>query len=220
MDITDATQLFIDAYTGIKKRELNCYRYTFKSLTAYTGNIPIESITITTLRAWRATLSGQTTLWSDHPTKPSVDRALSPFTIHGHVSRVRRFFQWLVDEEHLLKSPARRLELPKLSYNPQDISQADIDRMIDAAVTVRDRAIIMILIESGCRVGGLVGLTLMDLELHRFRAWAIEKGDKGRYIYFSPETAEPCPFQKCALVAQWIEQQSSDFSIMEGYFYV
>jgi site-specific recombinase XerD len=202
MELAEATQQFIIAYTGIKKNELREYRYTFKSLTAYTGNLPIESVTVTTLRGWRSTLSGQTTLWSNHPTKPAVNRPLSQFTIHGHVSRCRRFFQWLVDEEHLLKSPARRLELPKLSYKPQDISEADIDRMIGAAGTARDRAIIMILIESGCRVGGLVGLTLMDLELHRCRAWAVEKGDKGRYIYFSPQTADD--------IKLWLQERPVD----------
>lgn len=189
MDITEATGLFITAYTGIKRKELKNYRYTFTLLIAYTGNIPIEQINITTLRAWRSTLTGQTTIWQTHPTKPAVNRALSPFTVYGHVSRVRHFFQWLVDEEIISKSPARRLELPRLSYQPKDISVADIDKLIAYKKTERDQLLLMLLIESGCRVGGLVSLTVEALDFENCRAWAIEKGGKSRYIYFSPETS-------------------------------
>ena len=189
MDITEATGLFITAYTGIKHAELKNYQYTFTLLTSFTGNIPLEQISIHTLRAWRATLSGQTTIWQNHPTKPAVNRPLSPFTVYGHVSRVRHFFQWLVDEEIIVKSPARRLELPRLSYQPQDISEADIQKMIDYPKTERDHCMLMLLIESGCRVGGLISLTVEDLDIENCRAWAIEKGGKARYIYFSPETS-------------------------------
>lgn len=189
MDITEATGQFITAYTGIKRNELKNYHYTFNLLTAYTGDIPIEQINISTLRGWRSTLTGQATLWQNHPTKPAVNRALSPFTVYGHVSRVRHFFQWLVDEEIISKSPAKRLELPRLSYQPQEISVSDIDKMIAYPKTERDQLLLMLLIESGCRVGGLVSLTVEELDLVNCRAWAIEKGNKNRYIYFSLKTS-------------------------------
>ena len=190
MTLIEAENLFITAYTGIKNRELQCYRYTLNSLTAYTGNCDITAITINTLRAWRATLSGQTTLWAGHPYHPPVERKLSPFTIRGHVTRCKRFFQWLVDEELLDKNPAKRLERPKPVYDPQDITDDDINRMIEIARgNLRDWCILMVLLESGCRVGGLVNITIKNLDCNTCQAWTIEKGGKGRFVYFSPATA-------------------------------
>lgn len=189
MFLSDATQLFIDAYTGIKHKELSCYRYTLKNLITYTGDCDITAVKLNMLRAWRATLSGQQTLWSTHPTKPTVTRRLSPFTIAGHITRCKRFFAWLVEEELLKINPATRLEKPKINYNPDDITQTDIDKMIAVATSARDHCIIMLLIESGCRVGGLVSLRVGDLDLPNCRAWALEKGNTHRYIYFSQSTA-------------------------------
>lgn len=79
--------------------------------------------------------------------------------------------------------------MPKLQIDPADISDDDINRLIGAAKTPRDRALIMMLAESGCRVGGVAGLTMDRLNMPQRKAQVIEKGEKRRNIYFSRATA-------------------------------
>ncbi len=94
----------------------------------------------------------------------------------------------------LTKSPAARLELPRLPQNesPKAITESDLQLILEAAKasSARDYAVVRILADTACRVGGLVGLQLNDLEmeLHPARATVKEKGDKTRTIFFKPAT--------------------------------
>jgi integrase len=54
----------------------------------------------------------------------------------------------------------------------------------------RDRALLLFLADTGCRVGGLVGLTLSDLKVRRRWALVTEKFDKSRLVFFPEVTAE------------------------------
>jgi len=47
----------------------------------------------------------------------------------------------------------------------------------------------MLLMNTGCRVGGLIGLTLDRLDIDKGTAVVIEKGDKARPVFFAEPTA-------------------------------
>jgi integrase/recombinase XerD len=51
-------------------------------------------------------------------------------------------------------------------------------------------ALCWFLYSTACRVGGLVGLTLADLDLDRGRARVCEKGNKTRSVFLMPEAVE------------------------------
>lgn len=53
---------------------------------------------------------------------------------------------------------------------------------------IRDNALVLFLADTGCRVDGLVGLRLADLDLDACQALVIEKGDKARRVFFSEAT--------------------------------
>lgn len=55
--------------------------------------------------------------------------------------------------------------------------------------TRRNEALIRVLIDTGCRVSELVGITLEDLDLDRESATVTGKGNKVRPLYFSAKTA-------------------------------
>lgn len=67
--------------------------------------------------------------------------------------------------------------------------------MLDVAVgnhpqDVRDRAVLLCLADTGCRRGGLAGLSLHDLHLSQHAARVSEKGTKTRKVFFGPMTAQ------------------------------
>lgn len=65
----------------------------------------------------------------------------------------------------------------------------EIDRMIESEKPVK-RAAIMMLAETGIRVGELVSLRWEDVDLSGKRARVRGKGGKHRYVYFTDRTAE------------------------------
>ncbi len=65
----------------------------------------------------------------------------------------------------------------------------EIDRILSGARPLQ-RAAIMMLAETGMRVGELVSLRWEDVDLNGKRARVRGKGDKGRYVYFTERTAQ------------------------------
>jgi len=106
----------------------------------------------------------------------------SPTTSYMIVVAWRRLFNWCVQRGLLRTSPAAQLRKPPLPDNPpKALTRADLVRMLNASCcNPRDHAIICVLADTGCRVGGLVGLRIGDLELERGRAVVYEKGLGGQ----------------------------------------
>ncbi len=94
------------------------------------------------------------------------------------------------------------VKLPKKGKRaPKGITSEDLQKLLkgieDLRFPERDRALLLFLADTGCRVGGLVGLTLADLNLGRRWAVVNEKFDKSRSVFFSQVTAEA--------VRDWLE---------------
>jgi site-specific recombinase XerD len=163
---------------------------------------------------WMATLRERGTLYGGSSSRPQTDGRLSPFTLRGYVRAARRFWRWLHKRGFIESNPAQELPMPsKCKIAKRGIADCDQRAMIEAArpsappskermsrrkqlTLVRDYAILMFLSATGCRLGGLAHLTLDDLRLDdpderiRKRAYVIEKGNKGRYVFLNREAQD------------------------------
>lgn len=180
MKLSQAIQEFDLAMEGVKADSTRrVYMYTLRQVLEHLGDVEIETITVSHLRQCRNVIN-----------RPE----LSPHTRHRNVRQTRTFFRWCADEGHLPQSPAARLEMPRLPKNepPKDVDAEDLQRLIHVAreTDIREYALVRFLAESGCRVGGLVGLTPTDLDLDQRLATVREKGTKYRTVRYGPETAE------------------------------
>lgn len=194
---------FLDAMSGIRSvHTIAWYRHALASLGEYLGDRPVTQIETRDLRKWRTRLANRTTRWDDHPTRPSKDGNLSPWTLHDHVRAVRRFFSWLEEEGMIEVSPAKRLELPPLPDEPpKGISTPNIQKMLHAAEEQpRDYAMLLFLADTGARVCGVAGLTWEDVVLSQGHATVREKGrggkHKARTVYFGEQTMKALARQR------------------------
>ena len=101
------------------------------------------------------------------------------------VDNVRRnlssFFSWLEEEDHILKSPVRRIHKIKTKTAVKEIiSDENIETLRDNCGEKRDLAIIDILYSTGMRVGELVNLDIDDLNFEERECIVYGKGDKGK----------------------------------------
>ena len=105
------------------------------------------------------------------------------------VDNIRRnissFFSWLEEEDHILKSPMRRIHKIKTKTKVKEtISDEDIERLRDHCEVTRDIAIIDLLYSTGIRVGELVNLDIKDINFEERECIVYGKGEKERRVYF------------------------------------
>ena len=117
---------------------------------------------------------------------------LSLETRHRYFREVRCFFNWLVDGRYLHENPFRGIKnvrLPQRIVEP--FSPADIAQLMAAcdsatALGLRDRAMVLCLLDTGLRCSELVQLTLDDLDLETRRLRVRHgKGNKQRVVPFA-----------------------------------
>lgn len=123
---------------------------------------------------------------------------LADYQRHGNVSRttvdnVRRiissFYSWLEDEDHIIKSPVRRIKKVK---SPQTIKETYSDEVIeilrDGSGSLRNLALIDLLRSTGMRVGELVTLDKDAVDTINRECVVHGKGGKDRIVYFDAKT--------------------------------
>jgi integrase/recombinase XerD len=193
MRLNEAVQRFGPALViEVAPRTCEWYLQKLAGLMAFVGaECEVETIRTDTLRVWLADLARQAERRTNHPTRPTREGGLSPYTLAGYVRTMRRFFGWLYEEEHLEDNPAARLKLPKLPKEPpKAVAPNDLDLLLEAAWASGDRdyALVCFLADTGCRVGGLASLTLDALDLDAGEATVWEKGEKTRDVFLVPMT--------------------------------
>ena len=124
-------------------------------------------------------------------------KQISTTTINNYIRNLRVFFNWL-DRDYLLdKNPMKKVRLLKTHRTAKEYIADEAFRKLIGNLDKsyypehRDFAMIMLMIDSGMRLGECSLLTAENLDLtgHKiFLPAEITKGRKDRVVYFSPKT--------------------------------
>lgn len=118
---------------------------------------------------------------------------IRPTTLASYTSVVKAFFNWCVQRRYIERSPAADIVRRQPDRDPRSraVPQDELLRMVEYArvTSPRNYALLLFLIDTGCRVGGLVSLTLDNLDLNEMAAWLTEKGGVWHRAYFGETTA-------------------------------
>ncbi len=117
-------------------------------------------------------------------------RGMAPATVAASMRALLRFFNFCVEDGHLLTSPAARVRMPRV---PEEIKPAltvtEIRRLLSAAIGPRDRAIVLCLLDTGCRAGEFLAWRIDDIDL---RTGAVllrkTKSRKERIVYLGAQS--------------------------------
>jgi len=117
----------------------------------------------------------------------------SPSSINRAIGATRSFFRFLFEEGRLEMNPAQALRSIRLGppLAPKHLSVAEVQRLLslpspDIAVGRRDRAILMLLYNTGLRVGELCALSRDDVRLPAEGWGALQVVGKGRRLHRLP----------------------------------
>ena len=124
-------------------------------------------------------------------------KPISPITINNYIRNLRVFFNWLDRDYILKKNPMRKVQQLKVNRQAKEFITDDefkkLTRSLDKSYYPehRDYAMIMLMIDSGMRIGECSVLLVEDIDLaHRkiFLRAEITKGRKDRFVFFSSKT--------------------------------
>ncbi len=115
---------------------------------------------------------------------------------------LQQFFKFLVEDGELAQSPMERMQVPKIPAEaPSVLTEDDLRKLLRACEGQwfedrRDTAIIRLMIDTGCRIGEVLGLHWCpddeeqhDVDLDQGVVRVLGKGRRWRVVSLGPKTA-------------------------------
>jgi integrase/recombinase XerD len=121
------------------------------------------------------------------------DRGLKIGTVRTRLNALYAFIQFLSTanpiDPHILLCKVK-LKMPQRL--PRAIPVEDVNQLIAAINSTRDRAMILLLLRTGMRIGELLGLVVNDVDLNTrtVKIFIGEKNHIGRVVYFSEDARQ------------------------------
>jgi hypothetical protein len=175
-DTTDYAKMFIAAkrIEGCSERTLNYYETTIKTMVEKLSK-KVNSIETEDLRNYL----------SEYQAKNNCSKV----TIDNVRRILSSFFAWLEDEDYIMKSPVRRIHKVKATQTVKETyTDEELEEMRDACAEIRDLAMVDFLASTGVRVGELVNLDRVDIDMQERSCVVLGKGGKEREVYFDART--------------------------------
>jgi len=127
------------------------------------------------------------------------DRGMKPATVSTRWAALRAFLYHLIREGVLDREVVGRgIQIKLPDALPKAIPPDDVKRLLAALDDVRNRAIILVLLRTGMRIGELLNTRVVDVHVKE-RKIEIPQGEKnaiGRVVYLSDDA--------CAALAAWL----------------
>lgn len=175
LDSNDLLNAFLDTkmIEGRSPQTIERYKYIVTKMLEQM-NVQIRQITVFHLRSY---LMKQKVLGKS-------DR-----TLEGEREVFSAFFGWLYKESLLKTNPAANLspiKCPKKVRLPY--SEVDLEKLKEACICSRDKAIISFLFSTGCRISEVCQLNREDVDLTNKECTVLGKGNKERTVFINDVT--------------------------------
>lgn len=154
---------------GLSPRTLKNYEYTLRKL----QNVfykPVSTITTADIKML---------MYSEAEKK-------SPSSMNTFMTPIRLFFQWLQNEEFIIKNPCasiKPVKEPKRLRKP--LTEEQVEQLRDSMLTRRERAILEFFLSTGCRLSEVLNVKIREVDFNNKTLLVIGKGNKERRVYFT-----------------------------------
>jgi len=132
------------------------------------------------------------------------DRGLKPATVRLRLRSLNAFFRFFIERELIAPDVLQhRMRIKVPDALPRAIDPEDIRLLLAVLSDPRDRAMILVLLRTGMRIGELLHTTLQDLNLkeRRIEIFEAQKNRVGRVVYVSDDAR--------AALEKWLKQRNS-----------
>ncbi len=171
----DATQKFFNSIQHLSEHTRKAYQRDLKELQSY-----CESQSLT---SW--------TELDNHGLQQYIAKrhrsGISGKSLQRNLSSIRRFYQFLLQNDLVTNNPAQGISPPKSARKlPKVLDTEQAGQLLNFdesdPLAVRDKAIIELMYSSGLRLSELVGLNIKDIDMNDRVVNVIGKGSKERSV--------------------------------------
>jgi len=118
------------------------------------------------------------------------DRGIKITTIRTRLMCIHAFLRYLIEEGFVSEDVfGRRIRLQLPDRLPRAMDPDDVLKLLSVIDNTRDRAMIMVLLRTGMRIGELLNTKMIDVHLQerRIEIYEAEKTRMGRVVYLSDD---------------------------------
>lgn len=138
-------------------------------------NLPVRDIMVFSLRRYLAKLK---------------QRGMQDVTVEGIRCVICSFFGWVYRENLIDTNPAGNLSPIRCEKKvKKPLSNVDIETIKEKCTSVRDRAIVGLLLSTGCRISEICGLDRDSIDFSNLECVVHGKGNKQRTVFINDVTA-------------------------------
>lgn len=169
MTLTNLIEYFLTSKSlTVRDRTLEWYHYNLDPLTEALGQQPASQVTSEDLESF---LAGQA-------------RGRSKRTLEGFYTALHALFTWALERGHIPANPMISIKRPHARRQlPEIFSDDQIRALLRAADNRRDRAILLVFLDTGLRRNELIQLDVEDLDPEAGFLLVFDgKGGKDRYV--------------------------------------
>lgn len=136
-------------------------------------------------------------------------RGIADSTIAGVRDVLNSFYGWLFNEGQIPKNPCANVGAIRQEKKVRKpYTTVEIQKIVDGCKCLRDKAIVLFLLNTGCRISELSGINVEDLDLKNRECVVYGKGRKERTIFFDEVTAW--------VLTEYIEKQHVTGALFSG----
>ena len=169
------------------------YRYNCKSSTLRSAAASIKQFLSFYRKTGKQHIEQMTREDIEAFTEDMQDRGLKPNTVSCRLRILYTFVRFLIEEKVLgYELLERRIKIRLPERLPRAIDPEDLKQLLSVIDRVRDRAMILLLLRTGMRIGELLDTKVHDLDLnnHRILIYEADKTGVGRVAYYSDDAQQ------------------------------
>lgn len=111
---------------------------------------------------------------------------LKSSTLVTKLDVISSFYNWLINEDEILKNPCSKIKRPKIPKKVRDgLTITELEEVRNACKDVRQRALIEVFYSTACRLDELCKLDIEDIDWSTSSVIVHGKGNKERRVYLS-----------------------------------
>lgn len=199
--LEEAIEKFLDAKRLQKRtdRTIQTYERALKHYSSYCNKHGLSGEADTSFSAYIHYMTFEKTKWDDHPTNHSNIIGVSARTVNNTIRVLRVFYNWAIAQKLIGHNPAKSTGLQTENDDGFEVFTDDEIKLLLNAPNhrtytgFRDYVMILVLIDTGLRIGELSSLKRGDFEL-QYRMIVVNaetsKSRRTRSIPISPTTTE------------------------------
>lgn len=172
----DLLQAFLDAKAveGRSEKTIIRYRYVINCL-LNSCKISVREVSVYHIRKFLM---------------DEKNRGLSDSTLEGYREVYSSFFGWLYREQLIPRNPMNNIFKIKCKKEVRlPYSDAEIEKLKEACRTERDKAIIVFLLSTGCRISEMCQLDRGQVDFRDLECTVLGKGNKERTVFLDDVSA-------------------------------